>query len=67
MMVIARRGFTPVRFDQAAPELYKEIFDQKTEEEYVRWIDKLRDQTYIQRKGVYAEVDRLLRQQAVGR
>jgi peptidyl-prolyl cis-trans isomerase SurA len=67
MMVVARRGFTPVRFDQAAPELYKEIFDQKTEEEYVRWIDKLRDQTYIQRKGVYAEVDRLLRQQAVGR
>lgn len=64
VMVVDRRGFTPVTFQEVAPQLQREIFDRKTSEEYVRWIDRLRDQTYIQRKGLFAETSRLLRENA---
>jgi peptidyl-prolyl cis-trans isomerase SurA len=62
LMVKERRGFAPVTFDQAKPELENEIYRRKTEEEYVRWLDKLRDQTYIERKGSFSETTRLLQQ-----
>lgn len=64
LMVVAREGFQPVTLPEAAPELQREIFDRKTSEEYVRFIDRLRDQTYIQRKGLFAETSRLLRENA---
>lgn len=63
LMVVERKGYAPIQIDEVAGELHQEIFQRKTEEEYVRWIDKLRDQTYIQRKGVFSETSRLLREQ----
>jgi peptidyl-prolyl cis-trans isomerase SurA len=59
LMVIDRREVTPVTLQQARPELEEIVFRQKMDEEYVRWIDKIRETVYIERKGIYAETTRL--------
>ena len=59
LMVVERREFHPVTYEQARPALEQQLFAQKMEKEYLLWIDKLREQVYIQRKGVYAEATRL--------
>jgi parvulin-like peptidyl-prolyl isomerase len=58
-MVVERRDFEPVTFDQARPGIEQQLFAQKMEQEYLVWIEKLREQVYIERKGVYAEATRL--------
>jgi peptidyl-prolyl cis-trans isomerase SurA len=58
--VVGRRDFQPMTFEEAAPALENEIFNNKTEMEFVRWIDEVRGQTYIERKGKYAEGSRLI-------
>ena len=57
--VVERREFTPVSFKDAQPALYQSLFQQKMEEEYVLWIEKLRKQVYIERRGIYAEATRV--------
>ena len=53
LQLVDRREFEPVTFEQAAPQLQNFIFNQKTEEEYSKWLDVLRSQTYIDRKGAF--------------
>ncbi len=55
LMVVDRREVQPVSYEQARPALEQQLFGQKMEAEYVVWIEKLRDQVFIERKGVYAE------------
>ena len=38
----------------------------KTEQAFVTWIAEIRSQTYIERKGVFAETSRLVRGLAPG-
>jgi len=57
--VVERRGFKPVSYDEAKAKLHSEIFNQRLEEEYVKWIDEIRSRTYIDRKGMFAEAARL--------
>jgi len=59
LQVEERREFRPVTFEQAKAALEQQLFQQKMETEYVLWIEKLREQVYIQRKGVYAEAARV--------
>ncbi len=59
LMVIDRREFKPVTLEDARPALEQALFHQKTDEEYRRWIEKVRKQVYVQRKGIYAEATRL--------
>lgn len=59
LQVVDRREFTPIDFETAAPELSNMIYQQKTEVEYTKWLDVLRGQTYIERKGVFAASNRL--------
>ncbi|MCA9512393.1 MAG: SurA N-terminal domain-containing protein [Myxococcales bacterium] len=61
--VVERRSFRPVSFEDARPELEQEIGSRKTEQEYVKWIESVRAETYIERKGVYAEGARVLQMQ----
>ena len=51
--LVDRRAFKPVTFDEAQPQLRNLIFQQKTETEYVKWIDMLRQQTHIEKKGAF--------------
>ena len=52
--LVDRRDFQPVGFEQAAPQIRAMLFQRKTESEYVKWLDVLRKQTYIELKGPYA-------------
>jgi peptidyl-prolyl cis-trans isomerase SurA len=54
LQLVERRTFEPMSLEEATPQLQNEIFRQKTEAEYVKWVEKLRQQTYIERKGAYA-------------
>jgi peptidyl-prolyl cis-trans isomerase SurA len=57
--VVERRGFEPLSYEQAEPQLHQELFNKALEEEYERWIEELRRHTYIERKGIFAEAARL--------
>ncbi len=48
--VVDRRPFERVEFEEAEPQLRNLVFQQKTEVEYEKWLDVLREQTYIDRK-----------------
>ena len=58
-MVVDRREVTPVTLEQVRPELEEVVFRQRMDVEYIRWIDKIRETVYIERKGIYAETTRL--------
>ena len=55
LYLVQRREFEPKTFEAAAPELHAEIFEAKMAEEYTAFLEKLREQTYIERKGVFAD------------
>jgi peptidyl-prolyl cis-trans isomerase SurA len=49
-----RRAFVPLGFEQAKPRLHQRVAEQRMAEEYKKFIEKLRAQTYIEKKGVFA-------------
>lgn len=53
LRLVDRRSFTPITLEQARPQLTNFLFNQKTEEEYTEWLDVLRGQTFIDRKGAF--------------
>jgi peptidyl-prolyl cis-trans isomerase SurA len=59
LMVVGRREVTAVTLEQARPELQQLLARKKEEEEYVRFIEKVRETVYIERKGPFAEATRL--------
>ncbi len=52
--LVDKREVKPLTWEQARDQLRAELFDKKTEEEYEKFMDKLRAQTYIERKGAFA-------------
>jgi peptidyl-prolyl cis-trans isomerase SurA len=52
--VTERREFRALTLDEARPSLENQLFRQKTEQEYIRWLAGLREQAYIERRGIYA-------------
>lgn len=50
-----RRAFVPMSFEQAKPRLHQRLAEQRMAEEYAKFIEKLRSQTYIEKKGVFAD------------
>jgi peptidyl-prolyl cis-trans isomerase SurA len=54
LFLVQRREFKRKTFEEAEPELYAEIFDERMADEYQAFVNKLREQTYIERKGVFA-------------
>jgi len=54
LQLVDRREFRPVGFEEARERLSSILFQRKTETEYARWLDVLRGQAYIERKGPYA-------------
>lgn len=51
--LVDRREFKPVSLEQASPQLRNVLFQQKSELEYTKWLDVLRTQTYIEKKGPF--------------
>ena len=55
LQLAGRRTYKPVSFEQAEPQIREELSRRKMEKEYVAWMETVRKQTYIARKGIYAE------------
>ena len=51
--LVDRRPFKRITFEEAQPQLRNIIFQEKTEAEYVKWIDVLRKQTHVDKKGSF--------------
>jgi len=60
LKLVERRQFEPVSFDDAETELSVEIYQRHLEREFRKWMEKLREQTYIERKGAYASMTSLI-------
>ena len=67
LQVVDRREYQPVSFEQAVPQLEDQLFRQKMEVEYASWMETLRKEVYIERKGIYAEASRLREKAAAER
>ena len=59
LQVVKRRNFEPLSYEQAKDELYNRIFAVRSEEEYLKFVESLRERTYIERKGIFARASRL--------
>jgi len=57
--LVERRAVEPVDFEQAEPRLQQELWERKMASAYREWIETLRSQTYIERRGYFADAAHL--------
>ena len=55
LQLVDRRSYEPVSLDQAREELQQELWERYVSEKYSEWMEKLRENTYIERKGYFAD------------
>jgi peptidyl-prolyl cis-trans isomerase SurA len=53
--LVERRPWEPISYEQAREALRRELFHERMAKEYDKFMDSLRKQTYIERKGIFAE------------
>jgi peptidyl-prolyl cis-trans isomerase SurA len=58
LRLVDRREVQPVSFEQAQEKIRQALFEQKFEKEFDAFIEKLRKQTYVERKGAFADAAR---------
>jgi peptidyl-prolyl cis-trans isomerase SurA len=59
LRLVDRREVQPVSFEQAQERIRQALIEEKFEKELEAFLDKLRKQTYVERKGVFADAARL--------
>ena len=59
MKLVERREWIPVTYEAAKPALEQQAFEVKMAEEYRTWMDQLRANSYIERRGYFAEAAKL--------
>jgi peptidyl-prolyl cis-trans isomerase SurA len=52
-----RRAFVPLPYERAKPRLEERLFEERMGEEYAKFVEKLRTQTYVEKKGIFAGAD----------
>jgi peptidyl-prolyl cis-trans isomerase SurA len=57
--LVERRQFKKKSYEEVKAELQAALFDQKTEEEYVKFVNRLRSQTYIEKKDMVASAPKV--------
>jgi parvulin-like peptidyl-prolyl isomerase len=55
VQLVEKRSFVPKTFEQAREGLFRQLFDERLAEEYKKLVERLRAQTYIERKGVFGD------------
>lgn len=55
LQLVERKTFTPITFEEAEPRLRQEVFQREMDKAYSEWLETLREGTYIERKGHFAE------------
>jgi peptidyl-prolyl cis-trans isomerase SurA len=61
VQLVERRDWKPVSFEEAKPALQAEVYERKLGAEYRKWMDELRERTFIERRGYFAEAAKLTR------
>jgi peptidyl-prolyl cis-trans isomerase SurA len=59
LKLVERESFEPITFEEAKPQLQVEVYQAKLEVEFRKWMEELRSQTFIERKGHFADAARL--------
>jgi peptidyl-prolyl cis-trans isomerase SurA len=59
LKLVERRAFERISYETAKPQLYREIQQMMMESEFVVWMEELRERTYIQRYGYFADAAQL--------
>lgn len=57
LQLVDRRTIEALTYDQAKGQLREVLTEQAFQEEYVKFIERLRKQTYVERRGAFAELD----------
>jgi peptidyl-prolyl cis-trans isomerase SurA len=55
LVVVDRRPYVAKGYEEVRGQLHDRLFAERMQREYQKFMDKLREQTYIERKGVFAE------------
>jgi parvulin-like peptidyl-prolyl isomerase len=55
LKVVERRAFERMTYEKAEDSLYMELRQEKMEQEFVKWMNELREHTYIKRRGYFAD------------
>ncbi len=59
LKLIERREHTPVDYETAKDRLANEVFDRKVTAEYREWMEELRKESFIERRGYFADAAEL--------
>jgi peptidyl-prolyl cis-trans isomerase SurA len=59
LKLVERRSIEALSYEQAKGNLRALLVEQAFQDEYVRFIERLRKQTYVEKKGAFAEMTRL--------
>jgi peptidyl-prolyl cis-trans isomerase SurA len=55
LKLVERREYKPVSYEDVHEELSMAVYQMHIEEEFRKWMEQLREQTYIERKGHFAD------------
>jgi peptidyl-prolyl cis-trans isomerase SurA len=55
LKLLERREFQPVSYEEAKDRLQVEIYEQRIDKEFRKWLEEMRAQTFIERKGHFAD------------
>lgn len=55
LKLVERREFQPISYEQAREPLRIEIYEERVEKEFRKWLEERRAQTFIERKGHFAD------------
>ncbi len=59
LKLVDRKAFERISYEEAKPQLFQEVHQMLLETEFVIWMEELRDRTYIQRYGYFADAAKL--------
>ena len=54
-----RKEYEPVTYEMAKSQLEEEVFERNLAREYAEWMEDLREKTYIERRGYFADAAEL--------
>jgi hypothetical protein len=57
--LVERREFEPVTYEMARSSLQEEVFQNLMADEYAKWMESLRENTFIERHGHFSDAARL--------
>lgn len=59
LKLVERKAFQRIAWETAQPQLYREVQQRLMEAEFTVWMEELRERTYIQRHGYFADAARI--------